>query len=609
MPAQSPPPAAKPGRRSLLGDLGVIWTRRKTLWKLLGRPERFRLLGAVFVTGLVAWIQVRIAILIGTFFNDVLKRSGDAGALSEYVTTALLILLGYYLVKESLQLLRRWLVARTSSRIESQMTVRLVSHLLRIDLGALASDRIGAMHGRISRAVEGYQKFVRVAFADFIPALTLAIAALYAGVAKDWRIGLVMIGMVPISVLLTIWQVSSQQGVRIALLQAKEGLDGTVVEQLGGLEYIRAANTHPLEVSRVTVAADARANREFKHQFAMARFDWLKALSEAIFYTAVLGYSVVLAVHKQIEYGDILTFSGLFLTIMGPMKDVHRILDESYDSAMQVNVLLQMLDQPQDQSFNVVTLRPPRLDGSIPLLECQDLVVEYKTAHGQRRILDGVTLAIHQGQTIGIAGRSGSGKSTWLRAVLRLLHPTSGEVLVGGVPIGVLSREDIGKSIGYVSQVPFVFSGTVRENIGYGCGAVGLEQIQEAARQAHIHEEIMQMPQGYDSRLTERGGNLSGGQRQRLALARMFLKNPPVLILDEGTSALDNISERQVRAAIDHARHSHTVIMVAHRLTTLNETDCIFVFDAGRVVEQGAFDDLVAKNGTFAELVRSAEAT
>jgi ATP-binding cassette subfamily B protein len=293
---------------------------------------------------------------------------------------------------------------------------------------------------------------------------------------------------------------------------------------------------------------------------------------------------------------------------MGPMKDVHRILDEAYDSSMQVTVLLQMLDQPLDQSFNVVTLRPPRLDGSIPLLECQNLVVEYNRPHGKRRILDGVTLAIRQGQTIGIAGRSGSGKSTWLRAVLRLLHPTSGEVLVGGVPIGVLSREDIGKSIGYVSQVPFVFSGTVRENIGYGCGTIGMEQIQEAAKQAHIHEEIMQMPQGYDTVLNERGGNLSGGQRQRLALARMFLKNPPVLILDEGTSALDNISERRVRAAIDHARHSHTVIMVAHRLTTLNETDCIFVFDQGRVVEQGAFDQLVKNNGVFAELVRSAEA-
>jgi ATP-binding cassette subfamily B protein len=243
------------------------------------------------------------------------------------------------------------------------------------------------------------------------------------------------------------------------------------------------------------------------------------------------------------------------------------------------------------------------------LLEVQDLVVEYPTPDGEpRRILNGLTMKISQGQTIGIAGRSGSGKSTWLRCVLRLIHPASGEVLVGGVPIGVLSREDIGKSIGYVSQVPFVFSGTVAENIGYGCGKVTIEQIQDAARQAYIHDEILQMSNGYETALTERGGNLSGGQRQRIALARMFLKNPPILILDEGTSALDNISERKVRAAIDHARQSRTVIMVAHRLTTLNQTDCIFVFDQGKVVEQGSYDDLVENNGVFAELVRSAEA-
>jgi ATP-binding cassette subfamily B protein len=604
MPEKPPPP----GRRSLLGDLGIVWTRRRELWKLLRRSEKLGFMGAVAVTGVVAYVQVKIALLVGDFFNRVLKLSGDPAGLSAFVTTALCFLGGLYLVKESLQLLRRWLVTRTTAQIESDMTVRLVGHLLRIDLGAMAADRIGAVHGRISRSVEGFVKFLKVAFADFIPAIATASFALYAGLRTDWRVGLVMLGVVPISILITIWQVNSQKGVRLDLLRAKEGLDGTVVEQLGGLEYIRAANTYPLEVARVAAAADARRKREIKHGFAMGRFDWLKSMNEGLFYIAILGFAIVLAARENGDYGMVVVFSGLYLSIMGPLKDVHRILDEAYESSMQVTVLLQMLDQPLDQSFNVVTLRPPRLDGSIPLLECQDLVVEYNTPHGKRRILDGVTLAIRQGQTIGIAGRSGSGKSTWLRAVLRLLHPTSGEVLVGGVPIGVLSREDIGKSIGYVSQVPFVFSGTVRENIGYGCGAVSLEQIQEAARQAHIHEEITQMPQGYDTVLNERGGNLSGGQRQRLALARMFLKNPPVLILDEGTSALDNISERRVRAAIDHARHSHTVIMVAHRLTTLNETDCIFVFDQGRVVEQGAFNQLVEKNGVFAELVRSAEA-
>ena len=603
MPEKSPPPP-----RSFLGDIGIVWGQRRRIWKLLSRADKVGFALGVVITGIVSYIQIQIAVLLGDFFNRVLKLTDQPLALSNFVTRALAFLGGYYVLKESLQLLRRWLTTRTNARIESEMTTRLVGHLLRIDLGALAAERIGALHGRISRSVEGFVKFLKVAFADFIPAIATALYALYTGLRTDWRVGLVMLAVVPASILITIWQVNSQKGVRVALQRAKEGLDGTVVEQLGGLEYIRAANTHALEVSRIKAATGGRESREVKHGFAMARFDWLKAINEGLFHIAILGFAIVLAAHGQLEYGQVFTFSMLYLSIMGPMKDVHRILDEAYESSMQVTILLEMLNQPLDQSFDVVTLRTPRLDGSIPLLECEDLVVEYKTPHGKRRILDGVTLAIRQGQTIGIAGRSGSGKSTWLRAVLRLLHPTSGDVLVGGVPIGVLSRDDIGKSIGYVSQTPFVFSGTVRENIGYGCGVVSLEQIEEAARQAHIHEEIMQMSQGYDTPLTERGANLSGGQRQRLALARMFLKNPPVLILDEGTSALDNISERRVRAAIDHARHSHTVIMVAHRLTTLNESDCIFVFDAGRVVEQGTFDDLVEKNGTFAELVRSAEA-
>lgn len=595
---------------SLLGDAGSVWARRKEILRLVSRADKVGFTSGVVIMALVAAIETGIAVLIGIFFDRVSGLAGRASSeWARFVIGALVILAAAYIVKETLNLLRRWIVTRTTTRIERNMTVRLVGHLLKVDLGALAHERIGALHGRISRSVEGFVKFLRVSFSDFVPAVLTAVFALGAAIQQEWRVGLVMLCVVPLSILITVWQVTSQKGIRNALLRAKEGLDGTVVEQLGGLEYIRAANTYPLEVARVESAAESRQTRETRHTVAMAGFDWMKAINEGLFHVAIIGYAVLLAAHGEIPFGKVLTFSVLFTNVMRPLKDVHRILDETYDSSIQVNVLLQMLNEPVDQSYGVVTLRAPRLDGAIPLLECQDLVVDYTTPQGAtRRVLDGLTLEIRQGQTIGIAGRSGSGKSTWLRCMLRLLHPISGEVLVGGVPIGVLSREDIGKSIGYVSQVPFVFSGTVAENIGYGCGKVTLEQIQEAARQAHVHEEILQMPQGYDSALAERGANLSGGQRQRIALARMFLKNPPVLILDEGTSALDNISERRVRAAIDHARQTHTVIMVAHRLSTLNDTDCIFVFDQGRVVEQGSYNDLVAKHGVFAELVHSAEA-
>lgn len=600
------PPPPKDDKRSVLGDLSTVWSRRKQIWSLVDKPDRLAFGGAVVVMAIASLLETGIALLLGRFTGEALNRKDE---LMSFAAWSLALLAGAYLLKESLALLRRYLVHKTASRIEKDMTVRLISHLLTVNLSALSHERVGTLHGRISRSVEGFVKFLKIVFTDFAPAILTALFAIGAGLWAEWRVGLVMLGVVPVAVLITIWQVNSQKGIRLELMHSKEALDGTMVEQLSGIEYVRAANTHRLEAGRIEAAAEARRSKELKHHMAMGGFDWMKAVNEGLFHVVIIAYAIVLAARGEIELGKVVTFSFLFMNIMRPLREVHRILDETYSSSLQVSVLLSMLQEPVDESFAVHTLRQPKLDGSVPLMECNDLVVEYKSPDGGvKRALDGVSLIIRHGQTIGVAGRSGSGKSTWLRCILRLLHPASGEVLVGGVPINALSREDIGKNIGYVSQQPFVFSGTVRENVAYGCDQVSDEQIQDACRKAHIHEEIAALARGYDTLLTERGGNLSGGQRQRLALARMFLKNPAIIILDEGTSALDNISERRVREAIEALRINRTVIMVAHRLSTLNESDCIFVFDQGRVVEQGGYEELVKRDGVFAELVRSAEA-
>jgi ATP-binding cassette subfamily B protein len=190
---------------------------------------------------------------------------------------------------------------------------------------------------------------------------------------------------------------------------------------------------------------------------------------------------------------------------------------------------------------------------------------------------------------------------------MRLLHPPTGDVWLKGVPLAEASRETIAQLIGYVGQNPFVFSGTIEDNITYGAAKYLPEDVARAAKLACIHDEILAMPDGYRTTVAERGANLSGGQRQRIALARVFLHNPPILVLDEATSALDTISERQVQQAIGTASRDRTVIMVAHRLSTFADADRIFVFDDGRVVETGPYHELLARDGLFAELVRASE--
>ena len=212
-----------------------------------------------------------------------------------------------------------------------------------------------------------------------------------------------------------------------------------------------------------------------------------------------------------------------------------------------------------------------------------------------KRGLHGVSLRIEHGQTIGVAGPSGAGKSTWIKALLRLVHPTEGRILIGGVPIEKLNREELARLVSYVGQNPFVFAGTIRDNIAYGNGDVDDEKIRIAAELANMDEEILQMPDGYKTLVLERGQNVSGGQRQRLAIARILVKKSPILILDEATSALDNISERAVQQALGVTNNDRTTIIIAHRLSTLKDCDRILVFDGGRIAEDGTYHDLVGR--------------
>jgi ATP-binding cassette subfamily B protein len=481
---------------------------------------------------------------------------------------------------------------------------------MQADLATLTHEKIGALHGRIFRSVDGYMRVLRLAFLHFFPALMTAVFALLTVLTKQPWVALAMVGVIPVSMFLTAWQLVSQKHVRLQLIRSREDLDATVVEQLSGLDYVRVANTQNQEVARVARVAEKRRRREVTHHIAMAFFGMAKALTEGFFHVLVLSLAIYLAAINPASYGDIFVFSGLFLSVMTPLSEIHRIIDEGHEATLRVRDLVAMLNQPLDRSFHTPTHRVAVLDEHAPVMAMKDLRVEYLLPDRHRqRALDGLSLEIQRGETIGVAGRSGCGKSTWLKVLMRLVHPGGGEVKLMGVPLENISREVISRLIGYVGQSPFLFAGSVEENIAYGAGLFLPEDIRRAAQRACIHEEIVRMSDGYDTAVAERGANLSGGQRQRIALARVFLKNPPILILDEATSALDTISERQVQCAIAEARTDRTVIMVAHRLSTIADADRILVFEDGHIAEAGTSQELLARDGAFAELVKFSESS
>jgi ATP-binding cassette subfamily B protein len=602
----------QPGLRRFVFELRELVGTARLVWRMLSRPHRLALYSAVTVMGAGAALATAVPLLSGRLVDRV-ATGLHTGEAQTSVLEAVAILLGaigvLVLVREFLQVLRRYLVENTCTRIERHTGVRVIARLLQADLSGLTHEKVGALHGKIFRSVDGFMRLLRLSFLEFFPAVLVGALALGTAVWKQPLLGLVMMGVIPASLALTVWQLISQKRVRLQLLRVREEMDGTVVELLGGLDYVRVANTEAHELRRVARAAEHKRANELKHHVAMSLFGAGKALVEGLFHVGVLALAAYLAITGRISFGDILTFSMLYLSAMAPLNEIHRVLDEGHEASLRVRDLRDLLALPVDPSFKTPTHREPRLDDTVAVVRVEGLEVVYPLPDGRLApALRQVDLDVGPGETIGVAGKSGCGKSTWLKALMRLLHPRAGRAWLMGVPLEDISRETISRLIGYVGQNPFIFAGTVEENIAYGCAARVLpEDVVRAARRACIHDEIAAMPDGYRTAVAERGANLSGGQRQRIALARVFLQNPPILVLDEATSALDTISERRVQQAIGTATRDRTVIMVAHRLSTFADADRIFVFDDGHLVETGAYAELIARGGLFAELVRAGE--
>jgi ATP-binding cassette subfamily B protein len=415
----------------------------------------------------------------------------------------------------------------------------------------------------------------------------------------------VMILVIPTGLFIIIKQLSSQKGLRVAFLRKQETIDGAVVEMLGGLETVRVANTTDQEVGKIEKVAEELRKKEIKHHIAMALFDSVKYLNEGFFYILVISLSILFSAQGIISRGDILVYSILFLSITGPLREIHRILDEAHESSIRVNDLYELLGEPIDESFQTtVENKKPSASGKNNVVQINKLSFSYsgKTI----KVLDNISLAIKSGEKIGIAGASGCGKTTLMKILLRLVHDYSGDFYLFGKDLKSITRAEIAEKIAYVPQKNYIFSGTIKENIVYGCFRTNVseEEIISAAKKAHIYKEIIDSLGGLSGRVGENGNNLSGGQKQRLAIARLILKSPELFIFDEATSALDNTNETLIQKNIEEIFKDKTMITIAHRLTTLKNADRIFVFDKGEIVQEGDFSSLAKTKGLFQDFLQ-----
>lgn len=570
--------------------------------RLLHKREKISVVFATLIMLITGALTNLPAVILGRFVDEIidLKNPTFSVAIPFLILIAVIIVL-----KEVFTVLRKYLVENVATQTEKKQIVAVIDHLLRTDIGEFINKyQIGALHGKIFRSIQGLIRLLKLGFLDFFPVFFAAIAALAIAFYQKPFLASFMILVIPAGLLIVIKQVSSQKGIRVSLLRGKETIDGKVVEMMGGLETIRVSNTTSAEVEKVEIVAEKLRKIEIKHHIWMAFYDAAKYFNEAFFYVLVVGLSVYFAVNGAITKGDILTYSILFMSVIAPLREIHRILDEAHESSIKVQDLHELMTEPLDESLK--TKRVSVQETAENILEINKL--SFKYAGKKDLILNGINLEIQKGEKIGIAGASGYGKSTFIKILLRLVHNYTGKVLFFGKDLKSLTREEIAERIAYVPQKTYIFSGTIKENIVYGCSRkVSNEEIAAAAKKANIYNEIETKLGGFNGHVAENGNNLSGGQKQRFALARLILRSPDVLIFDEATSALDNTNEIIIQKNIEEIFSDKTMITIAHRLTTLKNSDRILVFDKGKIVQEGKFDDLSNKEGLFKQFLEQKE--
>ena len=586
--------------------LEIIAGFKRTV-KLMDRSENITLILAsllMLITGVLTNLP---ALILGRLVD---KLTSFKNVQFNLAIPFILLIVVIIVVREVLTIIRKYLVENVAAQTEKKQTVAVIEHLLKTDISIINQKQIGSLHGKIFRSIQGLVKLIKLGFLDFFPAFFSGIAAIVIVLLQKPLMASVMILVIPTGLFIIIKQLSSQKGLRVAFLRKQETIDGAVVEMLGGLETVRVANTTDQEVGKIEKVAEELRKKEIKHHIAMALFDSVKYLNEGFFYILVISLSILFSAQGIISRGDILVYSILFLSITGPLREIHRILDEAHESSIRVNDLYELLGEPIDESFQT-TLENKKVSPSDSeknnVIQINKLSFNYpgKTI----KILDNISLAIKSGEKIGIAGASGCGKTTLMKILLRLVHDYSGDFYLFGKDLKSITRAEIAEKIAYVPQKNYIFSGTIKENIAYGCFRTGVseEEIISAAKKAHIYKEIVDSLGGLNGRVGENGNNLSGGQKQRLAIARLILKSPELFIFDEATSALDNTNETLIQKNIEELFKDKTMITIAHRLTTLKNADRIFVFDKGKIVQIGTFDKLANEKGLFQNFLNQKE--
>ena len=570
--------------------------------RLLGyvKPYRGRLIAGIVFGVLYAPSNVVVLQVVKKVWASAFESNWSYSWWQVLVFAALLPLAMFG--RGGLNFLGTYLMSWVGLRAVMDLRVRLFEHLQMLSFDYYTGSPTGKLISRVTNDVGLVQQSISTVVEDIVKQPVTVMVLLAWLLYTDWRFTVVALGFFPLCLVPIFLFGRKTRKASRAAQEIQASFIAVLHEAVAGFRVVRAFGMEEREVADF---------RDLCKLFFRQRMRVIRARSGTepiIEIVAGLGAAVafIYAYHVKMPGSQLISMAlGLFM-LYEPVKKlgrVHLTIQESMSGAERV---FQLLDTKPTVVEMPAAKMLPRLRAS---LHFENIAFRYGGGEGRdSMVLENVDLKIPAGSLTAIVGASGAGKTTLFHLVPRFYDPTSGAVKIDGMNIREATFQSLRGQIGLVTQETFLFNDTVANNIAYGKPGASLDEIVGAARRAHAHEFIMQMPKQYNTVVGESGMKLSGGQRQRLAIARAILKNPPILLLDEATSALDTESERAVQAALDDLMwggkqtKSHTMLVIAHRLSTVQHADRIIVFDKGRIVEEGTHDQLLSSGQVYKRL-------
>jgi ATP-binding cassette, subfamily B, bacterial len=481
-----------------------------------------------------------------------------------------------------------------SQKIQQNLRLDAYGHIQELDLAYFENQSTGNLMSILGDDINQLERFLDVGANEIIQVLTNAIVI--GGVFFVLAPGLAWWSMVPIPIIVigSIWFQKTLAPYYSNVREKVGLLNSRLANNLGGITTIKSFTTEVYELDRVRADSEAYRQSNRRAIKVSAAFVPLIRMAVLFSFTMTLLLGGIAAVKGELGVGTYSILIYLTQRLLWPLTRLGETLDLYQRGMASTNRVMDLLDTPI--AIDSGSLALPSVRGEI---ELKDVTFAYPD---RSTVVNKLSLNIPAGQTIAIVGATGSGKSTLVKLLLRLYEINSGTITLDGINIQDLQLADLRRSIGLVSQDVFLFHGSVRENIAYGTPDADLESVMAAAKIAEADDFIDRLPDRYDTIVGERGQKLSGGQRQRIAIARAVLKNPPILILDEATSAVDNETEAAIQRSLDRITVNRTTIAIAHRLSTIRNAHCIYVMEQGELVEAGTHDQLLALNRIYAGL-------